>query len=179
MKILIIRNDKLGDFILSFPVYKFIKENMPEAEIHALVPDYTRPLAEFNPYIDFVITESEKDSSLSSQLKLLKNIRSKKFDAVITLFSTTRVGILTFLSGISYRLAPATKIAQIFYNKKLTQRRSKSLKPEYQYNLDLASRFLTDFNINKLKDVTYPYMSFPTEELTHFKKSYCLLTRYR
>ena len=37
---------------------------------------------------------------------------------------------------IPHRLAPATKLAQVLYNHRLVQRRSRSQKPEYEYNLD-------------------------------------------
>jgi ADP-heptose:LPS heptosyltransferase len=46
--------------------------------------------------------------------------------------------------GIKKRYAPSTKLAQVFYNKKIKQRRSESIKSEYEYNNDLANFFLKD-----------------------------------
>jgi len=51
-----------------------------------------------------------------------------------------------FLSGIKTRIAPATKLAQLFFNKTLRQRRSLVEKTEVEYNLDLAK--LLDGSIN-------------------------------
>jgi ADP-heptose:LPS heptosyltransferase len=45
---------------------------------------------------------------------------------------------MLFLSSIKTRIAPATKLAQIFFNKTLKQRRSLVEKTEVMYNLDLA-----------------------------------------
>jgi len=61
------------------------------------------------------------------------------------------LGWLLFLSGIKTRIAPATKLAQIFFNKTLRQRRSLVEKTEVEYNLDLAK--LLDGNINLIYQV--------------------------
>ena len=45
-KILIIRNDRLGDFMLAWPALALLRENLPKAHIAVLVPAYTQPLAE-------------------------------------------------------------------------------------------------------------------------------------
>ena len=72
---------------------------------------------------------------------------------MITLFSTSHTGFAVWLAGIPYRLAPATKLAQLFYNHRLKQRRSQSTKPEHEYNLDLARHFLADMGT---KTAAYP-----------------------
>jgi len=46
------------------------------------------------------------------------------------------------------RMAPATKWAQVFYNRRVVQRRSRSLKPEFEYNLDLAHNLLRELGVS-------------------------------
>ena len=173
MKILIIRNDKLGDFVLSLPVYPLLKIAMPDPELHTLVPEYTSALANAYPYIDKVLIDSPHEATLAQQYKLLKTLRAEKYDAIITLYSTSRIGLMTFFSGVKYRLAPATKLAQIFYNHKLTQRRSKSLKPEFEYNLDLARHFLSDFKYSCDSALKRPVMHFDETEVSKLRASFC------
>lgn len=173
MKILIIRNDKLGDFILSYPVYTLLKSAISNCEIHALVPEYTSALASIYPYIDKVIIDPGSNTTLSQQYSLLKKLRNEQYNVIITLFSTTRIGILSLLSGAKYRLAPATKIAQIFYNHRLTQRRSRSLKPEYEYNLDMAIKYLTDIGAPIKKMPTTPFLQFQEEEINELRACFC------
>lgn len=173
MKILIIRNDKLGDFVLSFPVYQLLKAAMPESQLHALVPDYTSSLAKAYPHIDKVIIDSKPEATLAQHYELLKILRVEKYDAIITLFSTNRIGLLTSLAGANYRLAPATKLAQIFYKHKLTQRRSKSLKPEFEYNLDLARKFLSDFKVKSDFAIEYPVMQFNENDVSEIRSHFC------
>ena len=173
MKILIIRNDKLGDFVLSLPVYKLLKTVIPHSEIHALVPDYTSALARAYPWIDKVVIDPGAASTLTQHYQLLKTLRGEKYDAIITLFSTTRIGLFVFASGAKYRLAPATKLAQIFYNQKLVQRRSKSLKPEYEYNIDLAKKYLADIGLPLTHILKVPYLDFNKIEVNEIRVNFC------
>ncbi len=144
MRILVVRNDKLGDFMLAWPVFALLKHHWPEAHISALVPAYTEPMARLCPWIDEVLIEQRKSCTLADLLNLHRQMTAGQYAAILTLFSTGRVGLATWLAGIPYRLAPATKLAQLCYNQRLTQRRSRSEKPEYAYNLDLGYRLLHD-----------------------------------
>ena len=60
-KILVIRNDKLGDFMQAWPAFAMLKASNPELKLTALVPSYTAPLAEICPFIDHVIIDSKKN----------------------------------------------------------------------------------------------------------------------
>ncbi len=172
-KILVIRNDKLGDFMLSYPSYALLKQALPDCETYALVPGYTREMAEACPWIDHVIIDTAKDSGVMGLRSLIKSFRAYKFDAAITLFSTTRIGFALMAAGIHYRLAPATKAAQIFYNHKLTQRRSRSEKPEYEYNLDLVRNFLQSQNIAIPELCKPPYLHFNEQKVEELKQTFC------
>ena len=170
--ILVIRNDKIGDFMLSWPALALLKKQYPEAAITALVPRYTAPLAEICPSIDFCLIDDRKKSLFSDILNLQKNFREENFDAVITLFSEFRTGMAGWLADIPIRVAPATKIAQIFYNNKLVQHRSKSEKPEFLYNIDLV-KFFIEFDTEKTANVpAAPYLTFDAEETTALRHDF-------
>lgn len=171
-KILLIRNDKLGDFMLAFPCFAAAKNNLPNIEIHALVPTYTEAMAKSCQWIDKIIIDPGKNSGLRSNFNLLKRIKQQNYDAVITLFSTARIGIITKLAGIPYRLAPATKIAQIYYNHKLVQRRSRSEKPEYAYNMDLVYYFLEQHDIEVIKEPDTHYLEYPKDEVSLLRQQF-------
>lgn len=173
MNILVVRNDKLGDFMLSYPSFAILKQSVPQAHIFALVPHYTQEMANACPWIDNVVLDPGENASFKQNLNLLKIIREKKFDAVITLFSTTRIGFLLYLARIPFRLAPATKIAQLFYNQRLRQRRSRSEKPEYAYNADLVKYFLTAKKIPVAADPLPPLLQFNVENIQHIKNEFC------
>jgi ADP-heptose:LPS heptosyltransferase len=172
MNILIIRNDKLGDFVLSLPCYTMLKATYPDAKVTVLVPEYTADIAYACPYIDEVMIDPGS-SNLLGILSLSKKLRDFQFDAVITLFSTTRIGITVLLAGIKYRLAPATKIAQVFYDHRLKQHRSRSEKPEYAYNLELIKKYLLDVGIRNIPDPQSPFLSFDNILVNQLRQQFC------
>ena len=158
-KLLVIRNDKLGDFVLSFPALAMLKKSVPNLRIVALVPKYTAPLAEICPYIDEIILDATDKKNLVETDRTLQAIKAQRFDAVISFVSDWYNAKLTWKSGIPYRLAPATKLFQFMYNRRLTQRRSRSEKAEFEYNMDLASRFLQDQQLPIIEPQP-PYLTF-------------------
>ena len=167
-KILVVRNDKIGDFMLAWPSFAMLKASMPDCQITALVPNYTVALAELCPWIDKVLVDPTKKGSKQAQSTLIEQIKAERFDASINLFSTTYSAKLVWKARIPYRLAPATKLAQLFYNKRIKQKRSQSAKPEYEYNLDLVRAFLTDIG-QAVVEPGAPYLSFSADDLQQQK----------
>lgn len=160
MKILVIRTDRIGDLIVSTPVFKAIKDKYPDAHIAAMVSPYTADLLIHNPFVDEIIICDRKGEhgGIKGLLKLTGEVRRKKFDVAITLHSRMHLGFITFFGGIKKRIAPATKLAQIFYNYRITQRRSRSIKHEADYNLELLAPLgikVTDKEVGLWTDETH------------------------
>ena len=156
-KLLVIRNDKIGDFMLCFPAFAMLKQSAPDLEITALVPQYTAELAKLCPSIDHIIIDNKDEQTLQA-------VKNGGFSASITFVSDWYNAKLTWQSGIKYRLAPATKLFQFLYNQRLTQRRSRSEKAEFEYNLELARRFLSDHGY-AVVEPKEPYLAFSSEQI--------------
>lgn len=163
-KILVVRNDKIGDFMLAWPSFAMLKLSLPHCHIAALVPPYTAALARLCPWIDDVIIDCGKKGTKTDKDELISKLRSEHFDAAIALFTNTYNATLLYQAHIPYRLAPATKWSQFFYNHRLTQRRSRSEKPEYQYNLDLIRYFLNKHQVSVIEPST-PYLALSPKVL--------------
>lgn len=146
MRILVVRNDKLGDFITALPTLYVLKHHNPENTIVACVAPLNKQLALACDFIDEVIVDEPK----SSVFALAKKLRHAKIDISVTLFSNTRVALAQFLARIPKRIAPATKIAQIFYTRRIRQRRSEVRMAEFEYNLALAKEVFGNI------DLAYP-----------------------
>lgn len=168
-KILVIRNDKIGDFMLAWPAFAMLKEAMPHVEITALVPSYTKVLAQLCPSIDKVLIDCGKGADKQSKKALVKEIAALDFDASICFFSDSYNGFLVWKAGIKFRLAPATKICQFLYNHRIVQRRSQSLKPEFQYNLDLVEAFVEKLGIKATMPIA-PFLAF-SADILHQQKN--------
>lgn len=134
MTILITRHDKIGDFITALPMCKVLKEQTNH-KIVMLVSKVNVALAKKIDFIDDVIEYSD------DSFTLLSRINKHKPDVSISAFIDNHLGLCLFLARIPVRIAPATKLAQIFFNRTLTQRRSKVEKREWEYNLDLLKKF--------------------------------------
>jgi len=171
MNVLVIRNDKLGDFMLAWPAFAMLKASEPSLKLTALVPAYTADIAHACPYLDNVIIDAPKDDKAAFQ-RVVNEIKAQQFDAMISFFSNTHNAKLAWKCRIPYRLAPATKWVQFFYNHRLTQRRSQSAKPEFEYNLDLARAFLRDHKIPVVEPHT-PYFSFEQSAVDFQREFLC------
>ena len=146
MNILVVRTDKLGDFITALPAFYVLKQYNPQNRIIACVAPLNRVLAQSCDFIDEVIVDDG-----GSFWGLVAKLKEAKIDASITLFSNTRMALAQFFARIPKRIAPATKIAQIFYNKRVVQRRSKVKMAEFEYNLELTKALFSDINLEYKK----------------------------
>lgn len=167
MNILVVRNDKLGDFITALPTLYVLKQYNPQNRIIALVAPLNRKLAESCDFIDEVIVDSGEDI-----LELAFKIAHARIDASITLFSNTRVALAQWIARIPLRIAPATKIAQIFYNRRITQRRSEVKMAEFEYNLQLSRALFPDISLEFPK----PLLAYTgaTEAYESFCREYAI-----
>ncbi|WP_136064984.1 glycosyltransferase family 9 protein [Modicisalibacter radicis] len=160
-RLLVVRNDKLGDFMLAWPALACLKQAHPDNRVSVLVPSYTAGLARACPWVDEVLVDPGDAATRREQRALLAGLRERRFDALLTLFSTPRIGWLGWRAGIALRLAPATKWAQVFYNRRIVQRRSRSARPEYRYNLELAETLLAQLG-QPIPALEPPYWPLPS-----------------
>ena len=62
MNILVVRTDKLGDFITALPTFFVLKQHNPKNRVIALVAPLNRELAYECPFIDEVLVDDGKSS---------------------------------------------------------------------------------------------------------------------
>ncbi|QSZ41323.1 lipopolysaccharide heptosyltransferase family protein [Sulfurimonas aquatica] len=147
MNILVVRTDKLGDFITALPAMYVLKKHDEKNRIIACVSAMNEVLARKCDFIDEVIV----DNPHSSVEELSTKIKKQNIDASITLFSSTRVAFAQFLARIPIRIAPATKLAQVFYTHRVKQRRSQVKMAEFEYNLELTRELYSEINLEYKK----------------------------
>ncbi|ABB43864.1 heptosyltransferase-like protein [Sulfurimonas denitrificans DSM 1251] len=163
MNILVVRTDKLGDFITALPAVYVLKQQNLKNRVIVCVAPLNRALAESCEFIDEVIVDDGK-----SFWELVFKLRKAKIDASVTLFSNTRVALAQLIAAIPKRIAPATKIAQIFYNKRVVQRRSRVEMAEFEYNLELTKSLFSDISLEYKK----PLLTFDDSKTIY--KTFCI-----
>lgn len=93
-KFLILRFSSIGDIVLTSPVVRCLKQQMPDAEIHFCTKKAYRGLVENNPYID---QTWYLDGSLND---LIRQLRAEKFDHIIDLHNNLRTALIKLRLGI-------------------------------------------------------------------------------
>ena len=94
LKILIIRFSSIGDIVLTTPVIRCLKTQLPHAEIHYLTKGAFQTVLEANPYIDklHLLEKKLKDS--------VKALKAEKFDYVIDLHHNLRTFLIKTKLGV-------------------------------------------------------------------------------
>ena len=95
-KFLIIRFSSIGDIVLTTPVIRCLKKQVPDAEIHFLVKNSFRSVVEHNPYID-------KLQVLAHSWELMiEELRTENYDYIIDLHHNKKtLRIKRALSAVS------------------------------------------------------------------------------
>jgi ADP-heptose:LPS heptosyltransferase len=83
-KFLIIRFSSIGDIVLTTPVIRCLKKQVPDAEVHFLVKNSFRSVVEHNPYID-------KLHVLAHSWELMiEELKTENYDYIIDLHHNTK-----------------------------------------------------------------------------------------
>lgn len=97
MKFLIIRFSSIGDIVLTSPVIRCLKQQVPDAEVHFLTKEMYRGLVNTNPYID-------KVQVLGSSWDLMMHqLNDAQYDVIIDLHHNIRT--LRIKRALSYARA--------------------------------------------------------------------------
>lgn len=138
-KILLIRSDRFGEFILTLPAMHAIRESFPKAEITLIANPYSAQLVKGSPDIDKIIEYGDPaQGSSMPAFRLIAKLRRIKFDAAVIFNPKKEFNILVFLAGIPVRVGYDRKWGFLL-NKKIPDRKHLGLKHEVECNLDLAS----------------------------------------
>ena len=106
MKILIIRFSSIGDIVLTSPVIRCLKQQLPDSEIHYLTKTHYSQIIEGNPFVSKIYAIE------SSVKEVIGSLQSEKYDAIIDLHNNIR----------SRQVTSALKVKAFRYNKQSFKR---------------------------------------------------------
>lgn len=135
--ILVVRNDRFGEFLLNIPALRALKEKFVEAKITLVVDSYVRELAESIPFVDEVIEWGQGQHSLPEKFRFIRLIAKKNIDLAIMLNPSKELNIFTYLAGIPVRLGYARKWGFLLTHK-MPDKKYIGDKHEIEYNLELV-----------------------------------------
>lgn len=106
-KILIIRFSSIGDIVLTTPVIRAVKQQLPNVELHYLVKKSNEILLQNNPYVDKIHTFKGDLKSLIPELK------AEGFDHIIDLQNNLRSRRITRNLKCPHRAFPKHNIKKM------------------------------------------------------------------
>ena len=102
MKFLIIRFSSIGDIVLTTPVIRCLKKQLPDAEVHFLTKELFATIVENNPYIDRVHSLAHSWETVVHELK------QENYDYIIDLHHNLRT--LRLKKELGIRSFPFNKL---------------------------------------------------------------------
>ncbi len=120
---LVIRQDRIGDVVLSLPIVMNLRRDFPGCKITVLLRNYARGVYEHSPYIDRIISYDNYDLNLTGIIKLAAELRKHNFTHSIMPLPGSPLNLAVFLAGIRVRISNGHKPYQFLTNTKSTYRR--------------------------------------------------------
>ncbi|MEE8434699.1 MAG: glycosyltransferase family 9 protein [bacterium] len=145
-RILIVRNDGLGDFILTLPLIASLKAQWPGCHVTVLVHAALIPLIPLLPDIDAAIPDAgvllKRHEGLFSprereagNRQLESRLRGEGFDAALVVYAEAATASMVRRAGIPFRAGPLRRLFFWRFNAPFRASRKASSNPEYQLNL--------------------------------------------
>jgi heptosyltransferase-3 len=104
-RVLIIRQDRIGDAVLATGLPRELKNRWPDCHVAVLVRSYTAPLFENNPHVDEIITDDyQLHTRHSSFWRMVGRLRRGRFTHALMLLPQARYNYMTFCAGIPFRI---------------------------------------------------------------------------
>jgi lipopolysaccharide heptosyltransferase II len=133
-RILLLRHDRVGDMVLSTPVFRALKTRYPDAKITVLASEKNQEILLNNPNVDEILI-------YKGIRNFIGEVRRKKFDIAIDLFLThdMKQAFMTYMSGAAYRLGFKDSGREIFFNMKSPTARPQKRMVEHLSDLAIAA----------------------------------------
>ncbi|MDD3000553.1 MAG: glycosyltransferase family 9 protein [Candidatus Riflebacteria bacterium] len=157
LNVLVSRTDRAGDLLLTMPIFRELKTAFPNCRITAHVRKYTASLLKMCPEVDALIIDDDYAPGIISQ-PLIEKLKNEEFDAAVLVHPSPRAIMSAFLAKIPKRIGRASNLFMPFLNVRKVQHRSKNVKHEFEYNLDLLAGLIDNINplpykINSFNDI--------------------------
>lgn len=120
-KILIIQTAFIGDVVLSISLVKILKECQKDIEIDFFCIQETANLLNGNSLINEIIVYDKKgtDKGFTGLIKIIKKIRDRKYDIVISPHRSYRSALISFFSSSQNRISFDRSSLSFLYTQKV------------------------------------------------------------
>src|SRR3989338_4358489 len=134
--VLAFRNDRFGEFLLTIPALRALKQAYPEAKLDLVVDKNVLPIAERIPFICRLIVWENRKHRPGEILKFSQELTRGRYELSVAFNPSQEFNIVTFLSGVPLRAGYDRKWGFLL-NRKIKDTKEQGLKHEVDYNLEL------------------------------------------
>ncbi len=146
-RILLVRNDRIGDLMLTLPAFEAVRRRWPRAHVVALASGYAGPLLSGSPYIDELLL----DDPAETPWQLGRRLGKMRFDAALVFNTNTRNCLAVWRARIRQRVCWAYKPAGLLLgNRRVALHRSHPPIHELQFALAFVRRLAPDADLSAL-----------------------------
>src|SRR4030042_413537 len=136
-KILVVRNDRFGEFLLVIPALRSLKASFAGSSITLAVDSYVQELAAGIDCVDEIIIWDRRRHSFKEMVALSGQLRKKHFDLCVIFNPSKEFNIISFLAGIPRRAGYARKWGFLLTTA-IPDAKHLAQMHEVEYNLALA-----------------------------------------
>ena len=139
-RILIIRNDGIGDVLNSTPAISALRDAYRDAHISVVVKPPGAEMLRLNPHVDKVLIYDADNMSLRSRWRFLRQLRAERYDMAVVLRNASQSNFMAYFSGARYRIGRRSERKRFSFT--LTHgvnfHDPKGTKHETERNMDVA-----------------------------------------
>ncbi len=137
--ILLIRTDRIGEFILTTPAISAFRAGFPDAKITLAVSAASYEAADGNPSVNAItrLDPSRDLGSAGGMTRFIASLRKQGFTICAVFNPNKAVNIAVFLAGIPVRIGYDRKLGFLL-NRAIEDRKYLCEKHEVEYNLDIV-----------------------------------------
>ncbi len=136
--ILVVRNDRMGDLLMSLPVARALRQAFPQARITLLVHQAVAPLIKDHPDLDSLqIWDPVTGQGWLAMVRWAWRMRQGRYDCVLILNPTKLFHVASFLAGIPIRAGYSRKAGKLLTHT-ISDTKSERHGREADFNLELV-----------------------------------------
>jgi len=132
--ILVVRNDRLGDWVLTLPLLDLIKRARPEGRLDAMCQPAVAPLLRRSPVVSDVLTCARPTPA--SVIATARDLRRRRYDAAVVVHPDLTDTLVMWWAGVPRRSGNGYRAYALFYNRPIRFHRGPSDRHEVEYNLN-------------------------------------------
>jgi ADP-heptose:LPS heptosyltransferase len=156
-KFLVIQTAFIGDVILATAVLEHLHSNFPNAQLDFLLRTGNESLFQGHPFIRNVYAWNKKQDKYRNLFRLIKTIRSERYDGVINLQRHTASALVTVLSGAQKTTGFDSSLLSVLFSHRFKHQMGKRNQSNYSHEVDRCIQLTSPWlPTQKTKPALYP-----------------------